>query len=51
MNGHVELKVMMKGENAKRNEAKLTFPGTTEQGTVLLEAKVEVDGIRISERL
>ena len=50
--GHVAPEVdTTKGENAKQNEMKLTFLGTTEQSTVLLGAKVDVDEIRTSEQL
>lgn len=42
---------MTKGDNVKRSETKLTFQGTKEQGTVLLETEVEVDEICTSESL
>jgi len=46
--GHVAPEVVTtKGENAKQNEMKLTFLGTT----VLLGAEVDVDEIRTSEQL
>ena len=50
--GHVAPEVVMtQDENAKGNGTLLTFLGTTEQSTVLLEAKVNADEIRASEQL
>ena len=43
--------IVTKGEVAKGKETLLTFLGTTEQSTVLLGAKVNVNEIRASEQL